>query len=193
MFKQWTNEQKFRRSYTYNSLFSFKPKTVKYGLLFWLVAHCWKRPFPFCCCLSVTIVHLRNLFLLSTLVAQMLLTSRWVKQTKRWEIFIDKYMINNKQLMVKHFISHRKTFSLNPIIPILQRRQSIFLSLHLDVVLIELHCNMLLQRPKYYIPLKLACCFFVAYCHDLWNRKMTDWSMDLFCPLNMNFKNLLFN
>ena len=32
--------RKFRRSYTYNSLFSFKPTTVKCGLLFWLDAHC---------------------------------------------------------------------------------------------------------------------------------------------------------
>ena len=48
---------------------------------FLLSAHCWKWPYAlFCCCLSVTIVHLRNLFLLSTLVAQMLLTPRWVSR-----------------------------------------------------------------------------------------------------------------
>ena len=75
--------RKFRRSYTYTSLLSFKPATMICRLLFLLDAHCWKRRYSiFCCCLSVTIVHLLNLFLLSTLVAQMLLTPRWVSKRK---------------------------------------------------------------------------------------------------------------
>ena len=74
---------KFRRSYTYTSLFSFKSTTVKCGLLFFAWCALLKATiFPFCYCLSVTIVHLRNLFLLSKLVAQMLLTPRWVNRQK---------------------------------------------------------------------------------------------------------------
>ena len=69
--------RKFRRSYTYTSLLSFKPTTMKCRLLFLLDAHCSKRTyFIFCCCFYVTIVHLRNIFLLSTSVAQMSLTPR---------------------------------------------------------------------------------------------------------------------
>ena len=41
----------------------------------------WLRSF-FCSCLSPIIVHLRNLFLLSTSVARMLLTPRWVTRRK---------------------------------------------------------------------------------------------------------------
>ena len=75
--------RKFRRSYTYTSLLSFKPTTMKCRLLFLLDVHCWKRPYSiFYCFVSITIVHLRNLFLLSTLVAQMLLTPRWVSRRK---------------------------------------------------------------------------------------------------------------
>ena len=40
-----------------------------------------RAPF-FCSCLSSMIVHLRNLFLLSTPVARMLLTPRWVSRRK---------------------------------------------------------------------------------------------------------------
>ena len=82
--KQISSEKKFRkfrRSYTHTSLLSFKPTTMKCRLLFLLDGCCWKRPYSiFCCCLSVAIVHLRNLFLLSTLVVQMLLTPRWVNR-----------------------------------------------------------------------------------------------------------------
>ena len=42
------------------------------------------------------------------------------------------------------------------LIPIKQKRQPVFLSLHLDVVRIELHSHMLLQEPKCYIPLESA-------------------------------------
>ena len=75
--------RKFRRSYTYTSLLSFKPTTMKCRLILLLDAHCRKRLYSIlCCCLPVTIVHLRNLFLLNTLVAQMLLTPRWVSRRK---------------------------------------------------------------------------------------------------------------
>ena len=57
---------------------------------------CLKLPHPYLCsCLSKTIVHLCNLFLLDTSVAQMLLTSRWVSSG------------------VKHLISRRTTPSPN--------------------------------------------------------------------------------
>ena len=86
-YAQTTNKflrfRKFRRSYMYTSLLSFKPTTMKCRLLFLLDAHCWKRPYSiFCCCLSVTIVHWRNLFLLSTFIAQILLTPRRVSRRK---------------------------------------------------------------------------------------------------------------
>ena len=84
--------RKFRRSYTYTSLLSFKPTTMKCRLLFLLDAHCWKRTyFIFCCYLYVTIVHLRNIFLLTTSVAQMSLTPRWVSRRKDV-----KYLFTNK-------------------------------------------------------------------------------------------------
>ena len=55
--------------------------------------------FLFCISLSKMKVHWRNLFLLSTHVAQMLLTQKdekkYEKQMKRFEIVIQKYMITN--------------------------------------------------------------------------------------------------
>ena len=68
----------------------------------------WPRSF-FCRCLSPMIVHLRNLFLLSTRVARMLLTPRWVSRRKDV-----KYLcINISKLTVgvKHPINRRTTFS----------------------------------------------------------------------------------
>ena len=73
-------------------------------------------------------------------------------------------MITNKQLDVSTSSAAEQRFLL---IPILHRRQPIFASLHLDMVGIELYCNIRLKGPKCYIPFELACCFFVAYCHDL--------------------------
>ena len=67
----------------YTALLSFKPTTVKVALFFLLGVH-WPKCSHnlFCGCLFPTIVHLRNLFLLSTPVAQMLLTPRWVSIRK---------------------------------------------------------------------------------------------------------------
>ena len=59
--------------------------------------------------------------------------------------------------------------SLNPITPILQRRQPIFLSLHLDIIPIKLHCNMLLQGA-----LKLASCFFGAMICEIGSHRLVD-------------------
>ena len=66
----------------------------------------------FCSCLSPMLVHLRNLFLLSTPVARMLLTPRWVSTRKD----VKQLSINISELTVgvKHSISRRTTFSLNP-------------------------------------------------------------------------------
>ena len=65
-------------------------------------------------------------------------------------------MITNKQLDESTSSAAEQRFLL---IPILRRRQP---SLHLDMVGIELHCNIPLKGPKCYIPLEVACCFFVA-------------------------------
>ena len=73
-------------------------------------------------------------------------------------------MITNKNLDVSISSAAEQRFLL---VPILQRRQPIFHSLHLDMVGTELHCNISLQGPKSYIPLELACCFCFAYCNDL--------------------------
>ena len=58
------------------------------------------------------LVHLRNLFLLSTPVARMLLTPRWASRQKD----LKNLSINLSRLTVgvKHSISLRATFSLNP-------------------------------------------------------------------------------
>ena len=66
----------------------------------------------FCSYLSPMVVHLRNLFLLSTPVTRMLLTPRWVgkrKDVKQLSINISKLTVG-----IKHSISGRTTFSLNP-------------------------------------------------------------------------------
>ena len=109
---------------------------------------------PFSCgCLSPTLVHLCNLFLVNTPVAGMLLTPRWVSRRK-----------DVKELEVSIPSTAEQRFLL--------RRQPIFLSLHLDMVRIELNSHMPLQGPKCCIPLDPTCCLFVACCHDLRNRNM---------------------
>ena len=72
---------------------------------------CGHVPF-FCSCLFPMLVHLRNLFLLSTPVARMLLTPRWASRQKD----LKNLSINLSRLTVgvKHSISLRATFSLNP-------------------------------------------------------------------------------
>ena len=66
----------------------------------------------FCSCLSPMLVHLRNLFLLGTPVAGMLLTPRWVSRQKD----VEQLSINISKLTVgvKHSISRGTTFSRNP-------------------------------------------------------------------------------
>ena len=80
--------RKFRRNYVHLSVF-VQPNHREMWIAFFLLdRHCWKRPyFLFCCCLSVTIVHLHNLFLLSIVllsipVAQVLLAPRWKSRRK---------------------------------------------------------------------------------------------------------------
>ena len=72
---------------------------------------CGHVPF-YCSCLSPMLVHLCDLFLLSTPVARMLLTSRWVSRRKD----VNQLSINiSKQTVgVKHSISHRNKFSPTP-------------------------------------------------------------------------------
>ena len=76
---------------TYTSLFLFKPTAAKCGFLFFGQCALLKATIcRFLLLFAVTIVHLRNLFLLSTLVAQMLLTPRWVSRLKDVEyLFIN--------------------------------------------------------------------------------------------------------
>ena len=90
--------------------------------MFWLQQWHWLgccswiyfRPHSFyCSCLFPIIVHLRNLFLLSTLVTRMLLTPRWVsrwKDVKQLSIDISKLKVE-----VNCSISRRTTFLLIPI------------------------------------------------------------------------------
>ena len=70
-----------------------------------------KKSLLFCICLYPMLVHLRNLFLLSTSVARMLLPPRWVSRQKD----VKQLSINILKLTagVKHFINCRK-FSPNP-------------------------------------------------------------------------------
>ena len=147
--------RKFRRSYTHPSNQSL-----------WNV-DCF---FSWCALLKATIFHFLLLFVRNDSVFAWpifvehtrysdFVNSKVGKKRKRCEILIHEYMITNKQLDASISSAAEQRFLL---IPILQRRQPNFLSLHLDMVGIELHCNIHLQRPKCYIPLELACCFFVA-------------------------------
>ena len=107
-------------------------------------------------------MQLRNLFLLNTPVAQMLLTPRWVSRRKDVKhIFINIY---NLKVGGTYSISRRAKFSPNPH---LVEEVPIFLSLHVDIVQTELRRDMPFQGPKCYIPLESTCCLFVAYCYDL--------------------------
>ena len=66
----------------------------------------------FCSCLPPMTVHFGNLVLLSTPVAHMLLTPKWVskrKDVKQLPINISKLTVG-----IKHSISRRTTFSPNP-------------------------------------------------------------------------------
>ena len=144
----------------YTALLSFKPSTVKVALLFLLDVRCQKCPHSFFCgCLSPTIVHLCNLFLLSTPVAQMVLTLRWVS--------IQKHVT---QLFIagagNHSMNRRPTFSPYPHLV----EEATYSPLYLNMVQIELHSHMPLQGPKFCAPLDSSCCSFVAYCYDLRNR-----------------------
>ena len=113
----------FRRSYVNHPAVTLIKVTL-------LVMCCskWRRSSSYSCLFPMT-VHLRNLFLLSTPIARMLLTLRWIKRPNkvRWlSINISKLEVG-----VKHSISRRTTLSLNRFLPF---RQPIFLSLHLDMV-----------------------------------------------------------
>ena len=69
---------------THTALLSLKPTTVKLRLLSvtWCALVKMTTFFFFYGCFSQTRVHFRNLFLLNILVAQMLLTRRWVSRWK---------------------------------------------------------------------------------------------------------------
>ena len=73
---------KFKRSYTYTSYTCCRSNKPLWNVDCFFAWCTLLKAIIFCCCLPVTIVHLRNLFLLSTLVAQMLLDPRWVSRLK---------------------------------------------------------------------------------------------------------------
>ena len=76
------NCAKFTRSYE-NYIAVVLTNHCQNYTAFLLNVRCSKWPSSFfCSCLSPMIVHLRNLFLLSTRVARMLLTPRWVSRRK---------------------------------------------------------------------------------------------------------------
>ena len=118
---------------------------------------CSKWPYSFFCgSLSPMLVHLHNLFLMNTPVAP-----RWVSRRKDVkELFIT--------IGGKHFISRRTMFSPNPH---LVEGETYFPFFHLDMVWNELNSHKPPEVPKCYITLDLTCCVFVAYCHDLPNKK----------------------
>ena len=71
------------RKAMYNTMWSFQQTTAKFAPHFWLNGSWSKQPHSFFCdCLSQVIMHLRNVFLLSTPVASKLLTPRWVSRRK---------------------------------------------------------------------------------------------------------------
>ena len=78
--------------------------------------------------LSKWLLHVSNLFLLSTPVDRVLLTASWVSRRND----VKQLSINTSKLTVgvKHSTSRRTFF----LIPIQQRKQPVFLSLHLDMV-----------------------------------------------------------
>ena len=103
---------RFRRSYVNRTAVVLTNHCQSFTA-FLLDVGCSKWPLSFFCrCLSPVMVHLRNLILLSTRVARMLLTPRWVsrrKDVKQLSINILKLTVG-----VKHSISRRATFSPNP-------------------------------------------------------------------------------
>ena len=117
--------------------------------------------------LFLIIVHLRNLFLLSTPDARMLLTP--TADEKMWNSYIN---ISKLTAANKHSISSRTKFSHNHHVV---GEETFFLSLHLDMVWTDLHSHMPLQQEiGFYIPLESTCCLFAAYCHKLLNRESYD-------------------
>ena len=164
--------RKFRRNNVHRRLFSLKSTTVKVALLFLLDVRSPKRPhFFFCGCLSPTIAHLRNLFLLSTPVAQMLLTPRWVSRRKHvtW-LFIT--------VGGTHPINRRTTFS--PYLHLVEEATyfpfftpwygSNYMPLYRYGYGYWTIQPMPLQEPKFYISLDSACFLFVGHCYDLLKR-----------------------
>ena len=92
--------RRFSKSYINDPVVALT--TIKVTLPFCLIKLFKSAMFHFCSCYTPKLVHLRNLFLLSTPVAWMLLTPRWVSRDEKSEI------------VVHIFISRRATFSANP-------------------------------------------------------------------------------
>ena len=103
-------------------------------------------------------------------------------------------MISNKQFDASISSATEQRFFL---FPILLRRQPIYLSLHLDMVGIEQHCNMLLQaqmlffnkqfkslaiffEDRYYLPLFLFFYNVILKLRCMGSQKLISWDRNLF-------------
>ena len=131
------------------------------------------------------IVHLCNLFLLSTSVTRMLLTQRWVskrKNVKRLSINISKLTVG-----IKHSISSRTTFFPNPH---LEEEATCFPSFAPCYGLKWTTYPYFLCNKKLHFILLLN--RFVVYLLPTAMSSVTvNYTMDLFYLLKENFKNLL--
>ena len=108
--------RKFRRSYAHLSVVFQTNHCQICTAFFCLMSAVQSRPHSFLffcgCFVSLTIVQLRDPFLLNTPVAQMLLTPRWVSRRKDVKhIFINIY---NLKVGGTYSISRRAKFSPNP-------------------------------------------------------------------------------
>ena len=116
----------------------------------------------------------------------MLLASRWVSIRK----YVKWSSINKSTLTVvtKLSISRKTTFS--PIY-VLQRRQPVFLSLHVDMIFNELNSHMPLQQGIRFICLLNR--LVVYSLPTAMSYSTVNHTMDLFYLLKEGFKNLLFD
>ena len=102
---------RFRRSYVNHPAVVLTNHCQSYTV-FLIYVRCLSCHVPiFCSCLSQMIVHQRNLFLLRTRVARMLLTPRRV--SKRKDVKQLSMNISKQTVGVKHSISRKTTFSPN--------------------------------------------------------------------------------
>ena len=119
------------------------------------------------------IAHLRNLFLLSTPVAPMLLTLRWASRRKD----VKQLSINKSKLKLElSILSAAEHFLVIPIIFLctLILSELNYITKCLCVCLCLCNHTLLQQGTSFYIALEYTSCLFVAYCHVFRNRESCD-------------------